>query len=466
MIRDIVVIGGGPGGYVAAIRAAQLGAKVTLIEKEKLGGTCLNWGCIPTKALFKHAQILNTLQHSQAYCIDIEGYSIDFKKVQERKQKIVSKLTGGVEQLVKGNAIELIEGNACIIDNKTVEYVDKNGLKNRISTKNILIATGSKAAKPPIPGVELPGVLTSKELLSIREIPGRIAIIGGGVVGIEFASILRAFGAEVTVFEFMPEILPMLDGDIVKKLAASLKNRGIRIETGTKVKEIRKEAEGLKLYASGPKGDILETCDMILVSTGREMEVEGLNLDAAGVSYDRKGIRVDDGYRTSVPGIYAIGDVVGRMMLAHVASEEGKAAVELIMGKEAHVDYSIVPNCVFTFPEVSSVGITEGEAVSKGIPHIVSKYMFSGNGKALTMGEEEGMIKVIASADKMEILGVHIVGPHASDLIHEAVLAMKGMLSVDEIINTVHAHPTLAEALWEAVAGIDGRAIHMAPGRK
>jgi dihydrolipoamide dehydrogenase len=463
MEKDLVVIGGGPGGYAAAIRAAQLGAKVTIIEKERLGGTCLNKGCIPTKALFKSAQFLNSLSHASKLGVNIEGYNLDFSKVQERKNTIVTKLTNGVEQLVRANRIEIIEGFGRIIDENTVEVSDKQNNQHRLNAKNILIATGSKPVKPSIYGINLPGVVTSEELLDMERVPKSIVIIGGGVVGIEFAGILNAFGASVTVVEFMQSILPSLDKEIIKKLTISLRKKGIRIESGTMVKEIRKKGESLKIIAEGSRGEIEIDCETVLISAGREINVEGLNLENIGVKFDRKGIRVNKHYRTAIPSIYAIGDVIGGIMLAHVASEEGKVVAANIMGEKMSVNYDCVPNCIFTFPEVASVGNSEEELKEKGILYSVSKFMFSDNGKALTMNSDEGFVKVIASLDEKEILGVHIMGPNASDLIHEPVVAIKNMLTVEEIANAIHAHPSLSEAFLEAVEGIEGKAIHMQP---
>lgn len=466
MEKDLVIIGGGFGGYVAAIRAAQLGAKVTLIERGQLGGTCLNRGCIPTKAFYKNAQFLNSISHSSEYGVDINEYSFDFKKAQERKRSIVGKLTSGVGQLLMGNGVEVIQGCGRIIDKNTVEVVDKTNSNHLITTKNILIATGSKPSMPPIPGSNLKGVITSNELLEMESVPKSITIIGGGVIGIEFAGILNSFGSDVTVIEFLPSILPPIDNEISKKLTGILKKKGIKIETGAGVKSISQNGDKLKVTAEGKNGDIVVECETVLVSTGRELDEGGLNLKELGIKYDKKGIKVDKNYCTTVPGIYAIGDAIGGIMLAHVASEEGKVAVENMMGLDTYVDYDVIPSCVFTFPEIAAVGMTEDEAKSKGIPYKKSKFMFSGNGKALTMGESEGFIKIIASADKKQILGAHIMGPCASDLIHEAVLAMQNMLSVDEIARTIHAHPSLSEAFLEAVTGVEDRAIHMPPVKR
>ena len=466
MEKDLVIIGGGFGGYVAAIRGAQLGAKVTLIERNKLGGTCLNRGCIPTKALYKNAQFIESMNHSSEFGVDINGFSFNYEKIQERKNSIVSKLTSGVGQLLMGNGVEVVEGSGSIIDKNKVKVIDKANNIRLITTKNILIATGSKSSIPPIPGTDLEGVITSDDLLDMGSVPKSITIIGGGVIGIEFASIFNSFGSKVTIIEFMPSILPLIDGEIVKELTSILRKKGIKIETGAKVKKISKDKDKLRVIAEGENGEFQVECETVLLSTGRELDDGGLNLKNLGIIYDKKGIKVDKNYCTSISGIYAIGDSIGGIMLAHVASEEGKVAVENMMGLKTYIDYDIIPSCVFTFPEIAAVGITEDQAKAKGISYKVSKFMFSWNGKALTMGESEGFIKIIASADEKEILGAHIMGPCASDLIHEAVLAMKNMISIDEIATTIHAHPSLSEAFLEAITGVEGRAIHMAPVKR
>lgn len=465
MKKDLIIIGGGPGGYVAAIRAAQLGAKVALIEKNKLGGTCLNRGCIPTKALYKNAQVVNTLKHTSDFGVKIDGYSLDMMGVQARKQEIVDRLVSGINQLVKANDIELISGEGTLVDRETVTVREMDNVRT-VKGENILIATGSVPGKPPIPGLDLPGVMTSDDLLDLDKIPESMVIIGGGVVGIELAGIFHAFGTKVTVMEFLPSILPSTDGEIVKRLTLALKKMGIKVETGIKVKEICKNNQGLTVLAEGKKGETSLNTDVVLVSTGRSINVDGLNLESVGIEYDRTGIMVNDKYETNIPGIYAIGDVIGGKMLAHVASDEGIAAVDNIIGHPSHINYDAIPSCVFSFPEVATVGLTEEETKEKGIKYLVSKFMFGANGKALTMGEGEGLIKVIACEETKKILGVHIMGPHASDLIHEATLAINSKLKASDIVSTVHAHPTLAETFLEAVSGIENRAIHAVPRKR
>lgn len=458
---DLVVIGAGPGGYVAAIRAAQLGMKTAIVEKDACGGTCLNYGCIPTKALYKNAEVVDEIARAAEFGVDVKGYSIDMEKVQARKAKIVKTLSGGVEGLLKANKVELVRGAAKIIAPGKVEVDGKV-----LETGKILIASGSKSSKPPIKGIDNPGVITSKEALEMDHVPGKIVIIGGGVIGIEFAGIYRAFGAEVTVVEFMPKIIPAVDKEITDRLQKLLEKKGIRFMVGTKVEEISKSGSALSVTVdkAGEKSSL--PCDQVLVSTGRELDIEGLNLDGLGVAYDRKGVKVDENYMTSVPGIYAIGDVIGGVMLAHVASEEGKVCVERMAGEDARVDYDLIPSAIFTFPDVASIGLSEEQAKERGLEYEVGKFQFAGNGKALTMNAAEGMMKVIVSRDKQKILGVHIVGPNASDLLAEAAIAMRGEFTVEEAANTMHGHPTLSEAFEEALTLTLGRGIHSMPARK
>lgn len=466
MYKDIVIIGGGPGGYTAAIRAAQLGASVCLIERDSFGGTCLNRGCIPTKALYRNAEILNNIGNADEFGIKIDGYSFDVAKIQERKRGIVKQLTGGIEQLLKANGVEVLKGNAAIKDKNIVQVSTEDGNTSDIVAKNIIIATGSKPLRPGIPGIESKGVYTSEEMLEFDKVPKKLAVIGGGVIGMEFACIFNSMGAKVTVIEFLPGILAQIDTDLTKRLAVQLKKKGIEIHTGTKVTGIS-EADGLlTVSAEGKKGEVKIEADAVLVSTGRLPVTQGLNLDALGVEYDRKGIKVDDNFETSIKGIYAIGDVNGKVMLAHAAAHQGILAAETIMGisnEGFHAD--LVPGCIFIFPEIASVGITEDEAKAKVIEYKTSKFMFGANGKALTIGEPEGLVKVIASKEDV-ILGVHIMGPHASDLIHEGALAVSRGIKTFEISDTIHAHPTLAETFVEAVMGLNGEAIHMVPARK
>lgn len=465
-MTDLVVIGAGPGGYVAAIRAAQLGMRVAIVERDACGGTCLNYGCIPTKALYKSAQVASYAAHAADYGLAVDGCRVEMDKVQARKAGIVKTLSGGVEFLLKSNQVELVRGSARIAGSGRVEVTGADGAVRTLEAGKILIASGSKPAMPPIPGMDLPGVITSTQALDMDHVPKQIVIIGGGVIGIEFAGIYQTFGAEVAVVEFMPSIIPGMDREMTTRLQKLLERRGIRFHVGTKVTAIAKAGQGLSVSVERDGAAQAFPCEQVLVSTGRQPDLEGLGLDALGVAFDRKGIQVDENYQTSIPGIYAIGDVTGRVMLAHVASEEGKVCVERMAGEDTAVDYGLIPNSVFTFPELSSIGLSEEQLKERGVPYEAGRFQLAGNGKALTMSEPDGMVKVLASADKTEILGVHILGPNASDLITEAAMAMRAMLTVEEAAGAMHGHPTLSEAFEESLTALLGCGIHTAPPKK
>lgn len=461
-MKDLVIIGGGPGGYVAAIRARQLGMDVTLIEKDAVGGTCLNRGCIPTKAYFKNAGVIKTIAESNVYGVDVDNFKFNMQIAKERKDTIVSNLVSGIKQLLSANGVETIIGNAALIDKNTVLVGDQE-----IKTKNVLIASGSVPALLPIKGIDLDGVITSDEILELTEIPKRLAIIGGGVIGLEFACIFNAFGSEVTVIEFMPSVLNLLDKELGKRMGVFLKKQKIAVHTGTSVKYIEKEDNGLKLYAEGKKGEIAVEADMVLVAGGRKPYTDGLNIEKIGIETDKRGfVNVDSNFRTNIEGVYAIGDVIGGQMLAHVASEEGIVAVEKIHGiDESEVYYHAVPGCIFTFPEIATVGMSEEAAKENGINIKVGKFPFTANGKAMTMGETDGMVKIIADEDNT-IIGVHIIGPHASDLILEGTMMVKNRMKTSKVIGTIHPHPTLGETLMEAVLDVNDQAVHIAPRKK
>jgi len=462
---DIVIIGGGPGGYVAAIRGAQLGLKIVLVEKDKLGGVCLNRGCIPTKALVSTAEILHNIKRANEFGIKVEDVSLDFAKVMTRKEQITRRLTSGVEQLMKTNQIRVIYGEGNILKPGVVEVVNTEREKETIKTKNIIIATGSSVMKLPIPGLDTEGVITSDEALSLQKLPAQLLIIGGGVVGIEFAGIFNAFGVEVTVVEMLPQILPPIDEEISQRLSLILKRRGIKVLTNSKVEEIKKNDHNLEVIISTSEiEDISLTIEKVLLSAGRIPDFGNIDVERLGIELEGKAIKVDEKMRTNIPRIYAIGDVVGKIMLAHVASAQGKVAVENIAGFERSMDYRAVPNCVFSMPEVASVGLTEKEAREKYGKVKISKFPYMANGKALGMGETEGLVKIVADEDTFEILGLHILGAHASDLIAEGTLALSMEATAEEIIDTIHAHPTLAETIAEAAEGITGKPIHLARG--
>lgn len=455
---ELIVIGGGPGGYVAAIRAAQLGKKVALIEREAVGGTCLNHGCIPTKTLYRTAEVLKEAENASFYGVRAGSVALDVAATRARKEKVVETLVSGVRSLLKGNGVTLVQGEASFKDAGSLRVGDET-----YTADAFIVAAGSKTAALPIPGIGLGGVMDSSAALRLDEIPKSLVLIGGGVIGAELAGIYRAFGAQVTIVEFLPAILSTLDGELAAFAAKRLREQGVTVLAGTKVTKIAGKPGELLVSAEGQNGPVSLECTHVLSCAGRVPDTDGLNLEAAGVASGRKGILVDENYRTNVKNIYAIGDVTGRVMLAHVASGEGRVCVERMCGMGTRVDYALVPSCVFAFPELASVGRTEEQLKSDGVGYAVSRYRFAGNGKALALGEKDGFVKILAKSDLSEILGVHIAGPHASDLISEAVMAMKAMLTVEEAARTMRAHPTLSEALMECVQRFTGEAVHVPP---
>jgi len=464
MIYDIIIIGGGPGGYEAAIRAGQLGAKIALIEKDHLGGTCLNRGCIPTKALYRNAEIMNTLKDADHFGIEISDYKLNIDKVHDRKENIISDLRKGIHQLMGAHGVEVIEGFGKLTAKNQVTVTLNDGTEVQLETKNIIIATGSRPKNVPVPGGDLQGLMTSRDILNMRKVPKSLVVVGGGVVGLEFAGIFNAFGTDVTVLSRSPHILKMIDTDITKRLTSSLKKKGMKILTSTAAANFEKTESGYRVTANTPKGEVVVEAEEVLLSGGRGPVTDGIGLDEVGVEYDRTGVTVNEHYETNVHSIFAIGDVTGQWMLAHAASHNGIAVVERIMDFESNINQNLVPNCIFIFPEIASVGLTEMEAKAKDLTINVSKFMFAANGKALALGKAEGYVKVIEHEGKLA--GVHIMGPHASDLIHEGTLAINKGLTVRDIAETIHAHPTLSEAFVEATLGLHNEAIHMVPKKK
>lgn len=459
---DITIIGGGPGGYVAAIKAAQLGAKVTLIEKDSLGGTCLNWGCIPTKAFVRSAEIFENIKDADKFGIETAAPLINVKKVVERKNSIVKSLVGGIESLIEKNKIRYIKASGKII-NKNLVIAENEESIIKIKSKNIIIATGSTSAELNISGNNAKNVLTSKEILDINSIPKKLTIIGGGVIGMEFAFIFSSFGAEVSVLEYFPDILCSLDEDIINEINLAAKEKGIKISTSSNVEEIY-ETEDNKAVVKYSKDGITKyiTSDKVLMSVGRKPYTEGIGLENAGIELNRRGIKVNAKMQTNIENIYAIGDVTNIIQLAHVASHQGIVAIENIMGKDINMDYSAVPSAIFTSPEIAVVGMSEKEAKSKNIEVKIGKFPYAANGKALTLGDSRGFIKVIKEISSDKIIGASIIGAHATDLIAELTLAINNNISPDKIINTIHAHPTTAEIIPEAVMAIEGLSIHSA----
>lgn len=455
---DVIVIGGGPGGYVAAIRAAQLGAKVAIVEKDKLGGTCLNRGCIPTKSLAASAELVHLLRNAATFGINVEGFSVDFQRVMERKEEIVDGLVKGIAFLLSRHKIELVEGSGKLIAPDTVEIHKEDGTKEQLTGKNIIVATGSEPALINALGYNGSSVITSNEALRMEAIPKSLLIIGGGVIGCEFASIFNNFGSEVTIVEAMPNILPLLDNEISRRLAMAMKKRGITIKTKAMISSVVEVEGGIK--ATLESGEEIQA-EKALISIGRTFNTEGLGLEDIGIALGPKGeILVDDYMRTNVPGVYAIGDVTNKIQLAHVASAQGLVAAENVMGGNRAMDYSVVPSCIFTIPEIGSVGLTAQEAKAQGIKTKVGKFPFTALGRARCMDETDGNVKIITDAETDKVLGVHIIGPHATDLIAEAALAIRMGATAKDIAQTIHAHPTLSESMMEAADNVHGLSIH------
>lgn len=460
MSKAIIVIGGGPAGYVAAIRAAQLGAKVTLIEKYSVGGTCLHWGCIPTKTLLRTAEVYHLVKHASDFGIEAEVGGIKVDVMHHRKQCITCALEKGIHQLLKGNCVEVIHGTASFVSDKTLSVADAKGEVQHVSGDYIILATGSVSSLPPIQGIDLPGVLTSNDMLHFQSIPKSLAIIGGGFIGLEFASLFSTLGSQVTVIENLSQVLPHVDSDLVKRFLPMMKKKGIQFYTSSKVNSILQSDTELTVSVDTPKGPIEINSAQVLVATGRKPYTEGLSLSAMQINMNGSSIAVNENFETSVAGVYAIGDVNGKSMLAHAASHQGIIAVEHIFGI-SHNTNMVVPCCIYTLPEIAFVGMTEDEAKEQRISYQVSKFLFGANGKALAMGEGEGMVKVISDQHTKKIIGVHMMGPHATDLISEGVLAITKGFTPQDLAPVIHAHPTLSEVFYEAVLGLDKIGIHM-----
>ena len=469
---DVVVIGAGTGGYVAAIRASQLGLKTAVVEKQKaLGGTCLIWGCIPTKALLEHAHALKVVQNVKEWGVTIgEGaVGIDMNQVQARKDKVVTGLTKGIEFLFKKNKIEWIKGTASITGRGKVDVVDGD-TQSLTAAKEIVIATGSMPRS--VPGVEIDRkrIITSDEAIALREVPKSMVILGSGAVGVEFASIFRRFGSQVTIIELLPRIVPAEDEAISAELEKSFRKQGITIHTGTKVTKATAGADGVEIEAQLPDGKVEKmSADYLLVATGRGPVTQGLGVEGLGLSIDRGYIAVDNLFRTGVPGFSAVGDVISfgaggapHPQLAHVSSAEGIITAERIAGQDAKpINYDHVPACTYCDPEIGSVGLTEREAQEKGYDVRVGTFPFFVLGRAKMAGEAEGFVKIVADKKYDEVLGVHMIGPRATELVAEATLALRLECTVEALIRTIHAHPTFSEAVGEAAHATHGAAIHM-----
>lgn len=462
--KKVVVIGGGPAGYVAAIRLAQLGAQVTLVEKGEIGGTCLNVGCIPTKVLLHTAEIYQELINGEDIGLVLDGtLKVDWDRLQQRKSEVISHLTEGVSRLLTLNGVEIIKGNASFIDKHSIKVEKEDASSVTVTADNFIIATGSEPMLPPIPGVDLEGVLDSTDAINLEKLPKDIVIVGGGVIGTEFATLFNSLGVKVTIVEMLPYILPPIDRFVSEAVKENLIKDGINIYTSAKVTSIDKADGKLQIKVLIDNEEKLINAEKVLMSVGRRGVTRGLNLEELGLRIDKGAIYVDERMRTNIEGIYAIGDVTGKNMLAHVASEQGIVAAENIMGLDSKMKYNAIPACVFTKPEIASVGMTEEQAKSQGIEYEVGIFPLSNNGKTLITKEiENTMIKIITNKKYDEIIGVHIYGPRASDLITEASLAIRLEATLDELFTTVHPHPTIAEAMKEAALAVKNIAIHSA----
>ena len=460
---QVIVMGGGPGGYVAAIRAAQLGRKVAVVERDRLGGVCLNWGCIPTKALLRNAEVLSLAQRGEEFGLQIQGLTADYRKAQVRSRQVAERLTRGIAFLLRKNHVTVVAGTAQLRTATQVE-VDPTagGAAQVLEAEHIIVATGSRERL--LPGITVDGqrVWTSYEALQAEAAPESLIIIGAGAVGVEFASIFATYGTHVTLIEMLPMLVPLEDPDIAEVLEHSFRKRGMQIMTGTKVEKVEVSDHQVRVIVASPQGVQELSAAVLLLAVGRVPNTEALGLGAIGVAVERGFVRVNSCQQTSIPSIYAIGDIAGPPLLAHKAMAEGMIAAEHIAGQTPKgLEHTNIPNCTYCAPQVASIGLTEPRARETGREIKVGKFPFRASGRALAMAETEGLVKFVADAKFGEILGVHIVGPEATEMIAE-VAALKTLeATIDELMLTVHAHPTLAEALLEAALAADGRAIHL-----
>ena len=463
--KTIIVIGGGPGGYVAAIRASQLGAKVTLVEREHIGGTCLNIGCIPTKCLLHSAELVSEIKDQGADIgVKVSGVEVDFPQVIAHKNAISKQLTQGVAGLLKQNKVTRVDGEASFTGPKTLSVKKTDGSVEEMTADAIIVATGSVNSQPPIPGLkENPNCIDSTGALSLEKLPKSMVVIGGGVIGLELACAYAAFGTKITVVEALDHMLPMLDGDLTAIGVKHMKKMGMEFNLECPVQAVEASPVGAKVVCKNKAGETVSfEAEKVLVAIGRKANTASLNLEAAGLANDRGRIIVNDKMETSVPGVYAIGDcVMGYAQLAHTASAMGEVAAENICGVEAHYDEKTNPTCVYMEPEAASVGLTEEQCKAKGIDYKVGKFPLVANGKSLIINGGEGLVKIIADAKYEEVLGMHIIGPRATDLIAEGALALRLEATVDELISTIHSHPTVSESVRECALNVQKRAIHI-----
>ena len=461
MKYDVIILGSGPGGYVTAIRASQLGFKVAVIEKENLGGICLNWGCIPTKALLKSAQVFDYLKHASDYGLTVTNFDKDFNAVIARSRSVADGMSKGVQFLMKKNKIDVIDGYGKVKPGKKVE-VTKDGSVTEYSADHIIIATGARSRELPNLPQDGVKVIGYRQAMTLPTQPKKMIVVGSGAIGVEFAHFYNAMGTEVTIVEFMPNIVPVEDEDVSKQMECSMKKAGITIMTNASVEKVDTAGNGVKAFVKTAKGEEILEADVLLSAVGIKTNIENIGLEDVGIATDRDKILVNSYYQTNVPGYYAIGDVTPGQALAHVASAEGILCVEKIAGMHVEpLDYGNIPGCTYATPEIASVGLTEKAAKEKGYEIKVGKFPFSASGKAKAAGASDGFVKVIFDAKYGEWLGCHMIGAGVTDMIAEAVVARKLETTGHEILKTVHPHPTMSEAVMEAVADAYGEVIHL-----
>jgi len=459
---DLIVIGSGPGGYVAAIRASQLGLKVGVVERDELGGICLNWGCIPTKALLKSAQVFEYINHAKDYGIDVKEASADFSGMIKRSRGVADGMSKGIQFLFKKNKIDHIQGFGKLKANKTVEVTAADGKKTDYSADHIILATGGRARELPTMKIDDKKIIGYRKAMVMDKQPAKMVVVGSGAIGVEFAYFYKALGTEVTIVEYMPNIVPVEDEDVSKQLARTFKKNGIKIMTGSEVTKVDTKGTGCKVTVKNKKGEQVLECDVVLSAVGVATNLENIGLEQVGVKTDRGRVIVDDFYKTNVAGVYAIGDIVKGPALAHVASAEGIICVEKIAGHNPEpLDYNNIPGCTYCSPEVASVGYTEKAAKEAGYEIKVGKFPFSASGKASAAGAKDGFVKVIYDAKYGEWLGCHMIGSNVTEMIAEAVTARKLETTGHEVLKAVHPHPTMSEAVMEATADAYDEVIHL-----
>ena len=456
---DVVVLGSGPGGYVAAIRAGQLGLKTAIVERDEVGGVCLNWGCIPSKALLRNAEVLGLFQRAADFGISVDNLQHDFGKAIDRSREVVKRLTTGVSYLLKKNGVEYVQGTGVLKERNKIEVVDDG---RTLTSDNVIIATGARFRALPTLPVDGEVVITSREALELREVPPRVVIVGGGATGAEFAYLYRKYGAEVTIVELLPRLVPLEDEEVSEHLERAFDHQGIKAMTGSKVDGIETGSGEAKVTISNGADTSVVECDKVLVAVGMQGNVDGIGLENIGVDIKRDSIVIDDRMATNVPGVYAIGDVTGKLLLAHVASAQGVTAVEMIAGQDPpKLDYELMPKATYCHPQVASFGLTEAQARERGYSVKIGKFPFSASGKAIALGDTEGMVKVVVEAEIGDVLGAHMIGAEVTELLGEMSLARLLEGTSNELGWLVHPHPTISETIKEAALDAEGAAIHI-----